>query len=102
MDLGPCGRGTLTAEKLDIYICIYIHIFLYIYIDIYILGWLTRDSPCNQVFSFRTPAVLTGMDLGPCGRGTWTAVKLIQAECSAKLVSVHVCASPTVDLAGHR
>ena len=55
----------------------------------------------QHVFGSREPAVLTGLDLGPC-HGGWSAERLAAARCSAKSVSVHVCASPTVDLAGHR
>ena len=58
--------------------------------------WLQR-----HVFGRREPAVLTGLELGPC-HGGWSAERLAAARCSAKSVSVHVCASPTVDLAGHR
>jgi len=55
----------------------------------------------QQVFGSREPAVLTGLELGPC-HGGWSAERLAAARCTAKSVSVHVCASPTVDLAGHR
>ena len=55
---------------------------------------------CN-VFSLREPTVLTGLQLGAC-HGGWTAERLAKAACKASSVSVHVCASATVDLAGHR
>ena len=34
--------------------------------------------------------------------GGWTPKRLAAARCSAPAVSVHVCAEPSVDLAGHR
>ena len=55
----------------------------------------------EHVFSTRRPAVLCGLDLGECVGG-WTAERLARARCAVPTVSVHVCASPTVDLAGHR
>ena len=55
----------------------------------------------THVFSRREPAVLSGLALGPC-HGGWTAERLAAARCTAVAVSVHVCSSPTVDLAGHR
>ena len=54
-----------------------------------------------DVFGRREPAVLRGLRLGPCV-GEWTAERLARTECAAPAVSVHVCASSTVDLAGHR
>jgi hypothetical protein len=50
----------------------------------------------------REPAVLTGLNIGPCVGG-WTAKRLEAAACVVPAVSVHVCPdSRTVDLAGHR
>ena len=55
----------------------------------------------ERVFCTREPVVLTGLKLGPC-HGGWSAERLAAARCSAPKVSLHVCASSTVDLAGHR
>ena len=59
-------------------------------------AWLRRE-----VFARREPAVVRGLPLGACGNG-WSVERLRRAQCSAPAVSVHVCASETVDLAGHR
>ena len=55
----------------------------------------------QEVFRLGEPAVLKGLPLGACVGG-WTAARLARARCTAPSVSVHVCESPTVDLAGHR
>jgi hypothetical protein len=59
-------------------------------------SWLAQ-----HVYSGRAPAILTGADLGPCVQN-WSAARLAKARCAVPRVSVHVCASAAVDLAGHR
>ena len=67
------------------------------------LGGLSGGEWLRQhVLSTREPAVIRGMPLGECSHGKWTAEYLKRTECASPLVSVHVCAAPTVDLAGHR
>ena len=56
----------------------------------------------EHALASRQPVVLRKLDLGACGRGKWTADHLAQTRCTAERVSVHVTASSTVDLAGHR
>lgn len=56
---------------------------------------------CANVSDLREPVVLEGLDLGKCVGG-WTAEHLAEAPCASDRVSVHVCPSDTVDLAGHR
>ena len=54
-----------------------------------------------HVTDAREPVVLVGLDLGPCVGG-WTPARLAAARCASAEVSVHVCPTQTVDLAGHR
>ena len=60
-------------------------------------AWLREHA-----FGAREPVVLCGLALGRCVEGGWTPERLAAARGSAPAVSVHVCAEPSVDLAGHR
>ena len=54
---------------------------------------------CEHVTGRREPAVLRGLDLGPCVGG-WTPQRLARARCSCEEVSVHVCALGSDDQDG--
>jgi len=58
--------------------------------------WLSQN-----VFAAHEPVVLEGMALGACV-GLWTPAHLSKTVCSLEKVSIHVCTTDLVDLAGHR